>query len=69
MFGDSVYAYHDNATQKNDASCPLPGSWSMKSLVIIAFEKNYKPIILCLLKDDIAVLFWSLHSVLFDITK
>ena len=26
MFGDSVYAYHDNATRKNDGSYPLPGS-------------------------------------------
>ena len=25
-FDDSVYAYHDNATRKNDGSCPLPGS-------------------------------------------
>ena len=32
MFGDSVYAYHDNATRKNHDSCPLPGSWSTKSL-------------------------------------
>ena len=24
MFGDSVYAYHDFATRKNDGSCPLP---------------------------------------------
>ena len=26
IFGDSVYAYHDFATLKNDGSCPLPGS-------------------------------------------
>ena len=35
MFGDSVYAYHDNATRKNVGLCPLPGSWSTKSLVLI----------------------------------
>ena len=26
MFGDSVYAYYDNATRKNLHSCLLPGS-------------------------------------------
>ena len=33
MFGDSVYPYHDFATRKNVGSCPLPGSWSTKSLI------------------------------------
>ena len=45
MHNDTIYAYHDNATRKNDVIYPLPGSYS--TILVVRSNAISKKLFLC----------------------